>query len=174
MATVGDDTTRRWGSGAVAGALSVAAVVGLVHAAVSVYWGLGGSWLIETLGGRIVTQFEGARWLLFVVAAVKAAGAVVPLALAAKGLLAPGVWRRIAWLGAAVLVVWGGLNTVVGNLVLLGVVQPDGGYDRLAMVGHAWLWDPLFLLWGTALALALVAVRRRSSRREPVLRREGR
>lgn len=39
--------------------------------------------------------------------------------------------------------IWGGLNTAVGNLVLAGVIQPDSGFDRPGMIGHAYLWDPL-------------------------------
>ncbi|WP_156384338.1 DUF3995 domain-containing protein [Marmoricola sp. Leaf446] len=136
--------------------LVVAAVAGTLHAAVSAYWGLGGDALLETLGRRVVEQFADARWVLLVVAAVKLAGALVPPLLARRGRLGRG-WRVLCWLGAAVLVLWGGLNTVVGGLVLSGVIDPDGGYDRPAMVGHALLWDPLFLVWGIALALGLRA-----------------
>jgi hypothetical protein len=57
-------------------------------------------------------------------------------------------------------VAWGGLNTVTANLVLAGVIRPDGGFDRPGMVGHAYLWDPLFLLWGAALVVALRVSRR--------------
>jgi len=39
-----------------------------------------------------------------------------------------------------------GANTVVAALVLAGGIDPDGGYDRRAMIGHAFLWDPLFLI----------------------------
>ena len=78
--------------------------------------------------------------------------------------------RGCRWVGAAVLIVWGGLNTVVGNLVLTGVIRPGSGYDRAGMIGHAWLWDPLFLAWGIALVMGLVATSgwdraRRQSRR---------
>lgn len=57
------------------------------------------------------------------------------------------------------LVGWGGLNTAVANLVLLGIIQPESGFDRAGMVGHAYLWDPLFLAWGMALAMGLIASR---------------
>ena len=60
---------------------------------------------------------------------------------------------------ATVLIFWGGINTVVGNLVLGGAIEPSGGYDRPGMIGHAWLWDPLFLIWGTALAVGLAGSR---------------
>ena len=53
------------------------------------------------------------------------------------------------------LILWGGVNTVTGNLVLSGTVEPDGGYDHDGMVGHAWLWDPLFFIWGVALVVGL-------------------
>lgn len=56
--------------------------------------------------------------------------------------------RGVCWVTADVLVVWGGLNTVIGNAVLFGLVHPSGGYDRPDLVGHARLWDPVFLVWG--------------------------
>ncbi len=31
-------------------------------------------------------------------------------------------------------------------------LEPDGGYDRRAMIGHVFLWDPLFLVWGLLVA----------------------
>jgi hypothetical protein len=70
--------------------------------------------------------------------------------------------RVVSWAGAVLLILWGGVNTVTGNLVLSGIVEPDGGYDRDGMVGHAWLWDPLFLVWGAALAVGLWRTRRRA------------
>jgi len=52
-------------------------------------------------------------------------------------------------------VAYGGINTVVALAVLAGVIRPEGGYDAAAMMGHAYLWDPLFLLWEAALVLSL-------------------
>lgn len=63
--------------------------------------------------------------------------------------------RALSWVSASVLIAWGGANTVVSNLVLAGVVTVDGPIDRPAVVGHAWLWDPLFLAWGVLLAVGL-------------------
>lgn len=141
-------------------ALLVAAVAGALHAGVSLYWSLGGTALVETIGQALLNRFADRQWLLLPVAAVKLAVALLPLWLARRG----GPWRTpgraLAWAAAVVLVVWGGLNTVVGNLVLAGVVETAGDYDHAAMVGHAWLWDPLFLLWGGALALGLFVTRR--------------
>ena len=126
-----------------------------MHAAFSLYWAGGGEWLLATLGDRMLDTFAGLEWLLVPVGLVKLATAWLPAVADAQGWPAPVVSRTLSWVAAAVLVVWGGLNTVVGNLVLAGVIDPDGGYERSGMVGHAFLWDPLFLAWGVALASGL-------------------
>ncbi|MEY8567275.1 DUF3995 domain-containing protein [Corynebacteriaceae bacterium 7-707] len=142
-------------------ALVTAAVVGTLHGLVSLYWGAGGEWLVGTLGEELVDLWRRHAVLLVPVGLVKILAALAPLLLLTR--VTGGGRRRVlrralrgvSWAGAAVLVAWGGLNTVTGNLVLGGVVVPDGGYDREGMIGHAWLWDPMFLLWGVALAAGL-------------------
>jgi len=134
-------------------ALLVAALAGTIHGAASIYWGLGGQWLLETVGEDVVGRFEGLGWIIIVVGLVKIAFALSPL------LADTGWWRAFHWLGAIVLVLWGGTNTVVVNLVLSGVLPPGENYDHAAMIGHGWLWDPLFLLWGLALAIGLFATK---------------
>lgn len=140
--------------------LVAAAVVGLVHAAVSAWWMLGGTWLLETLGERVMEAFDGRLWMLAPVVAVKLVAAVGPVWLDARGWPARRLTRATSWLAAVVLVAWGGANVVVSNLVLAGVLTPSGPLDRPAVIGHAWLWDPLFLLWGALLALGLWRARR--------------
>ncbi|KAA9394822.1 DUF3995 domain-containing protein [Kocuria coralli] len=139
----------------------IAAAAGTVHGAFSVYWGLGGDWLLRTVGESLVEAFAGIRGVLVLVGLVKIVAAVVPWL--SRGWRGPwrGIVRAVSWAGAVLLILWGGVNTVVGNLVLAGVVVPDSGYDRAGMIGHAWIWDPLFLLWGVALLLALLRSRRR-------------
>ncbi|WP_229118882.1 DUF3995 domain-containing protein [Enemella evansiae] len=139
---------------------AIAAVAGVIHGIFSVYWGFGGNWLLETIGARLVNAFEGRRGLLLIVAAVKLGFAVVPLAWTLRGWPRHWIWRIGCELGALSLIVWGGANTVVGHLVLAGVIRPDDGYDRAAMIGHGWLWDPLFVLWGVALLVGLLRLRR--------------
>ena len=136
-------------------AMWAAVAFGSVHALITVYWMLGGRWLVETLGARVLEQFGDRPLLLLPVALLKGLGVLLPVLWQQKAWPNPRLTRTLVWLGAVVLVLWGGANTVVGNLVLAGLVTPDGGFDRAAMVGHAWLWDPLFLAWGVALALAL-------------------
>ena len=147
-------------------ALIVAAIAGATHAAFSFYWAAGGDALLETLGARVVDQFADKRWLLIPVALVKLGFALAPALLHRGHWPARRITRTLCWLGAAVLIGWGGLNTAVGNLVLAGAVHPAGGYDRAGMIGHAWLWDPLFLIWGAALALGLLRTPHPSTMRE--------
>lgn len=148
-----------------------AAAVGVVHGLFSLYWGFGGTWLVSTLGQGIVGTFAGLRWLIALVGLAKIGFAVVPLWWSTHGW----PWRRPArlllWVAALVLAAYGGANTVVANLILGGIIRPGPGYDHDGMIGHAWLWDPLFLVWGLALVVGLLATRRgraRSAAREPV------
>jgi len=141
--------------------LTAAALAGLVHAGFSLYWALGGRWLLRTVGQWAVDYARDAPvvagLVLAVVAAVKAAVAILPLVSGRRRLPRPRVWRGLSWLAAVVLVGYGGLNSVVAWLVLSGALRPGGGYDRQAMIGHGYLWDPLFLVWGLLLAGGLLA-----------------
>jgi Protein of unknown function (DUF3995) len=158
--------TSTFARGRVTTALMIAAGVGTVHALVTIYWAFGGSALLQTVGPDMVALFASRRWLLLPVAAVKLAVAVAPVVLDRRSWPWRPLTRGLAWSAATVLIFWGGINTVVGNLVLGGAMEPSGGYDRPGMIGHAWLWDPLFLLWGTALAVGLAGSRRPKPLRE--------
>ncbi|PPF77769.1 DUF3995 domain-containing protein [Pseudoclavibacter sp. Z016] len=132
-----------------------AAVIGVVHAAFSASWALGGTWLLSTIGA-IAVEFSRREplesgLLLGTVALVKLLAALIPVALDAQRMPWPRVWRAICWVGGPGIVLYGLVNIVASGAVLLGVLVPEGGYDRDAMIGHALLWDPLFLLWGLAL-----------------------
>jgi hypothetical protein len=149
-------------------AVWTAAVAGTLHALASLSWALGSRWLLGTVG-RWAVDLADARPLLSAlglgaIGLAKLVAALVPLLVAHGRMPWPRVWRGISWAGGLVLVLYGGVNTVVAQLVLAGAVRPDGGYDRVAMVGHAWLWDPLFLLWGGALVSWLVLSRRPAPR----------
>lgn len=152
----GQRTRRRPGFAAVL----LAAVCGTVHAATSVYWSLGGTWLLETAGQRLIHQFAESMWILALVGIAKLLAALVPLGFCWSTSRLAVVIRGICWIGGVALVVWGGVNTVVAHLVLAGAVAAGPEFDRLGMIGHAWLWDPLFLVWGAALIVGLVLARR--------------
>ena len=145
--------------------LWLAAAAGTVHGLFSLYWALGGHWLLDTVGAWAVELADdspvAAGVALAGIAAVKFAGAAVPLLVEAGRIRGRRGWRIAEWAGAAFLILYGGANTVIAWLVLLGGLVPAGGYDRAAMIGHAALWDPLFLLWGLALGAGLALSRGR-------------
>ena len=152
--------TRTW----TAGALIVACALGVTHAAFSFYWATGGEALAWSLGTDLVDRFRGREWLLVPIGVTKLSAAVAPVILARADWPLRTMTRPVCWAAAGILVGWGGLNTVVAHLVLLGAIQPEGGFDRAGMIGHAYLWDPLFLVWGIALAMGLVASRKQTKR----------
>lgn len=71
----------------------------------------------------------------------------------------------MCWLGAALLVLRGGVNAVVGNLVIGATITSTDGFDREGMIGHAYLWDPPFLAWGIGLVAGLITPRGDTSAR---------
>ena len=75
-------------------ALSVAALAGLVHGAFSLYWGVGGSWLVDTLGEDLVDRWEDNTAVLLPVGAVKILAALLPLLLL-RTPRQPSLWPRL-------------------------------------------------------------------------------
>lgn len=136
-----------------------AAVVGLLHALPSLYWALGGTALLSTVGAEAEAyrrESPGqATALLLAVVVVKVAGAVVPVLNHQQRLPLPRLWRGIGWAGSGLLVLYGSLYAAVSGAALAGLVGDPDDQDRTALLGHALLWDPLFALWGVLLGLAL-------------------
>lgn len=136
-----------------------ACVAGLLHAAASLYWALGGTWLADTVGQWALdwrtSDPVGAGASLLAIAAVKAAAAVVPLVNHLRRIPFACLVRQVSWVGSVLLIAYGGLNTVAAWLVLAGTIRPDAPPDPVALSGHAALWDPLFLVWGLALFVGL-------------------
>lgn len=117
----------------------VAAAAGVIHGGFSVYWGLGGTWLLGTVGS-VADAFEGALVLIVVVGLAKLAFAVLPLV--ADTLMRRWMYRA----GGTVLAGWGVASMLGAAAGLVGTPT-----DRTALLGHLLLWDPLFLVWGAAL-----------------------
>lgn len=151
---------------AVAAAL-VAFALGVSYTIVSAYWGLGGTGLLDTIGGTL--EREGRAGNASLIAGVWAT-LVLKLAAALLGLLAVvghrsigprgrRLARRAAWVAALVLVLYGGVLTITGLLVQLDVVHASPNADQKALRWHAFVWDPWFLLWGVALSAALTRSR---------------
>jgi hypothetical protein len=150
-----------------------AAIVAFAYALMSLYWALGGHGLVSTVGGY-AEQAARQGGMLPVVIALTATLAKVAGGLLALALVRP--WGRAVprrWLltGSAVtsalLVVYGGLNVLLGSLVLSGVIHPAGSVDRTALRWHVGVWDLWFLAWGILLALAAVGYRRRTAMGRP-------
>lgn len=147
-----------------------AAGVGLLFAAVSGYWVLGGTWLVDTLGRSFEDGARDRTWsfLLLVGAAavLKTTAAVLPL-VALRRLASP-AWNRLvwvlSWIAAAVLTVYGLVYTGVGLLVQAGAIGDAAGVAHRSLAWHAYLWDPWFLVWGLLACAALL--RGRHGRRQ--------
>ena len=150
--------------------------VGLAYAAISVYWAVGGRWLLNTVGIALSQPGQAghlaALLAVWGAAAVKAVATLLPL-------LAIGVWPRTAngglrrlaraltWIEAAILTGYGLVLTASGLLVQAGVIKVAAPADRLAREWHAYLWDPWFLIWGIFVFLALWRSRRASQNHLP-------
>ncbi len=166
---------RRTGLGAAVAAF----VVGLLNAAVSVYWGLGGTWLLATVGGSLPRQGRAGTAILvlavWAAVVIKMVATVLPL-LALRRVTSTG-WDRavslLAWTEAGILTVYGLVLTVVGILVQAGTIHPSAGADHRALAWHAYLWDPWFLLWGLLVAGALRGGRHPHSQAEAGVSNRG-
>jgi hypothetical protein len=148
-----------------------AGFVAFAYALVSLYWAVGGHGLISTVGGYVehFAHRGGALPVLvaLAVAGAKLAGGVLALALVRPwGRVVPSGWLLLGSAGASVvLMVYGGLNVLLGALVLSGVIHPTGSVDRTALRWHVGVWDLWFLVWGVLLAVAAVGYWRRTATR---------
>jgi hypothetical protein len=150
-------------------AAQAAFVVGLLYAAISVYWAVGGTWLLDTVGASLTQAGHGASaGVLFAVwaaAALKIVAAVLPLLAVNPEHAPPGgrgrrVFRVLTWVEAVILVLYGLVLTVTGLLVQSGLVTAAANADHRALRWHAYLWDPWFLVWGLLVTAALLRSRR--------------
>ncbi|HEY5317881.1 MAG TPA: DUF3995 domain-containing protein, partial [Solirubrobacteraceae bacterium] len=143
----------------------VAGVVGLLYAGISAYWGLGGTWLLDTVGGSLEREGRSADALLII--AVWAAVVLKLIAVLLPWLVVCGLvkvgWERVArvlaWIEAGILTVYGLVLSAVDLLAEAGVLHASAHADRRALAWHAYLWDPWFLLWGLLVVAALAMAR---------------
>jgi Protein of unknown function (DUF3995) len=137
-----------------------AAALAFGSAAVSLYWTLGGTVLLDTLGGTLedlARKRSGAALALgILVVLVKVVGGLLALALVP-------MWgarrvRRLLFffglIGSMLLVFYGAVYVIVGGLVLTHVITPSGPVNEHTMRWHVFVWDFWFLIWGAALGLA--------------------
>jgi hypothetical protein len=144
--------------------------VGLLYAGISVYWGAGGTWLLNTVGNSLAQggHSDTALIAVWVAAGLKVAAAVLPLLacrLATRPATRRGYGRAVrvlAWAEAAVLTGYGLVLTTAGLLVQAGVIRTPRTADHRALAWHAYLWDPWFLAWGLLVGASLIAARYRT------------
>lgn len=134
----------------------LAILLGLTNAAVTAYWLAGGTALLSTVGGEIEEWGHHRTPVVLSVLAIvllgKSVVAGLPLILdRLRSTRSRRVGRNAARAAAVVLALYGGLLTVVGLMVQAGVVEKSNDADDTALAWHAYLWDPWFLAWGTAL-----------------------
>jgi len=146
----------------------MAATLAFASAALSLYWTFGGTLGLDELGGpfeKLARERSlGAFALGTVVVVLKVAAGLWALALVKPWGARLG--RRLLLtpngVAGAVLVLWGGANVLVGATVLSGVLTPSAPVDEYGLRWHVFFWDPWFLLWGLALALAVTGHRRQT------------
>jgi hypothetical protein len=144
------------------GAAWAAFAVGLLYAAVSVYWGLGGSWLLDTVGASLTQPGRSASALVVIAVwlavGLKVIAAVLPLLAAGAGAArsrGPRPIRALTWVEAVILTGYGLILTAAGLLVQAGLIATSASADHRALAWHAYLWDPWFLVWGLLVTAAL-------------------
>lgn len=139
---------------------AAALLLGLGHAFFSIWWALGGTWLLDTVSGGLEERAKSGALLRVVVwtaAVVKLVAAMLPLMAvrgsAPKQLLRPA--RLLAWVEGGILTSYGIVLTAVGLLVQADVIRAAPDADRRALAWHAYFWDPWFLFWGLLVLLAM-------------------
>jgi Protein of unknown function (DUF3995) len=141
----------------------LASALMLVSAAISTYWAAGGTGLLDTVGGSIAHWGRdggaGVRLALAAIVALKLAAAWLALR-AVRQPPQPTV-RRLAWLQAAILTVYGGVLTVTGLAIQAHLLNAGADADWKALDWHVYLWDPWFLIVGLLVWAALHRTRDR-------------
>ena len=135
-------------------------VVGVTYVAVSVYWALGGTWLLGTVGSALVHRGGSASAVLLIgvwaAVLLKLIGTVLPLASRQPTRRS---WHRVLRLltvaEGAILTLYGLVLTAVGMGTQIGIVHTSSSADHRALAWHAYLWDPWFLVWGLLVVLTL-------------------
>lgn len=151
-------------------AAGLASLLAIVYAVPHVWWGLGVDWLApgDMSGDTGMFRYPLVRLFAFhgmgIIAVISAL-----LSLALREPWGNRVPRRLllvhAWLGIAFLIFRGGIGLLESSLMATGVREcPFVGCrdwhqpDQVSLT--AVFWEPLFLAWGLALLLAVIAYRR--------------
>ncbi len=81
--------------------------------------------------------------------------------------------KRLAWLEAAILTVYGGALTATGLAVQAHLLNAGAHADWKALDWHAYLWDPWFLIVGLLILAARRPIRATGPNAPPLRERAG-
>jgi uncharacterized protein DUF3995 len=138
----------------------VAAVLGVLYAALNFYWAAGGERWLDKYGSHLIGDAGAASF--------KAASAVlgvlflVAVALGLQAVLMPfdasarTPVRWLAWVAAGLLALFGLGMTSIGLAVQFGIGNLAAADNPEVFRWHAFLWDPWYLVWGVVLMVALL------------------
>lgn len=141
---------------------------GMVFTLFNLYWTVGGTFALETVGGKLAQAlYDRDQWMVTLVAitvVVKAGGSLFSLALVQQwGRMFPRLLLLVCgWAGTAVLVIYGGLLVGAAAMVEVGIIPAPPTIDWTALRGHLYIWDMWFLVWGILLGWAMLRFSRRS------------
>ncbi len=133
---------------------------GLAFAAISFYWGLGGTIGLDTIGGSLETLARVHDPILLVAVwgtgFLKLLGSLLALALVGKW--AARLSRRLVTVlggvAAASLTLYGGVLVAAAMLVTMGAIKPTQPVDWKPLLWHLYVWDMSFLVWGVLFGVA--------------------
>jgi hypothetical protein len=75
--------------------------------------------------------------------------------------------RVLAWAEAAILIVYGLVQTAAGLLVQTDIIHASATTDHRALASRAYLSDPWFLIWGPLVAAWRLQLRSLAHTRPP-------
>ena len=132
---------------------------GLIFAAISFYWGSGGTLGIDTVWGS--QRMSSAQESLLIVAVwvtglLKLLGALLALALVTRWgtRVQPRPLTVMGWATAGLLTLYGGVNVTFEALTAGGIVKPTQPVDWKPLLWHLYVWDLSFVIWGILFGLA--------------------
>lgn len=140
----------------------------LLFAAVSAYWGVRGTWLLDTLPASFEQQARAHEFGIFaavwVAVVLKIIAAVLALRRSTRATRSRVEWV-LAWVAAIFLTLYGLAQTAAAQLVYAGVLDDAAtSADDHRLFWRAFIWDPWFLIWGLLAAAALLYARRHRDR----------
>jgi hypothetical protein len=140
-----------------------------VFAAVSFYWGLGGTFALDRVGREAVELSASGNVptyiALWLVGVLKVGGGLLALAMVQPwGARRFPRWALLSagWGTSGLLVLYGGVQIGVQLLVAAGTISTPADMDWRGFYGHLYLWNPWFVVWGVLLGIATFSYTRRT------------